>query len=366
VAAHAGPPWPATLPCDPDSSDLLSQVVFAGRVYRGELDLARLEARPYVHFADVWHEIGSQVLVVPWRAGNERLGALVAYGPRDENAPLSPEASIVLIAAGHAAGLVWQRKRAEQKLAERAIELESLEEAKTSFLMLASHELRTPLTLLNGYVSMLADDASLLTKEPSVLPVLRDALLRMNALVDQLMEVTRLTEGQAALRVREVDLAALVEARARQTAARWHRLSDLVVSVPDHPVSATVDVLRIETVVGNLVDNAFKYSEPGGEVRCELVAGSDVARLLVVDEGIGMSDEELSGLFTRFGRIVNRRNSHIGGTGLGLYLSREIARLHGGEVTATSIDGAGSCFELTLPYAFETDRMEYRGEEDQG
>jgi len=166
--------------------------------------------------------------------------------------------------------------------------------------------------------------------------------------------------------VREVDLAALVEARARQTAARWHRLSDLVVSVPNHPVSATVDVLRIETVVGNLVDNAFKYSEPGGEVHCELVAGSHVARLLVVDEGIGMSDEELSGLFTRFGRIVNRRNSHIGGTGLGLYLSREIARLHGGEVTATSIDGAGSCFELTLPYAFETDRMEYRGEEDQG
>jgi len=365
-AADAGPPRGATLPCDPDSSDLLSQVVFAGRVYRGDLDLARLEARPYVHFADVWHEVGTQVLVVPWRAGDERLGALVAYGRRGENAPFSPEASIVLIAAGHAAGLVWQRKLAEQKLAERAIELESLEQAKTSFLMLASHELRTPLTLLNGYVSMLADDASLLTKEPSLLPVLQDALLRMNALVDQLMEVTRLTEGQAALRVREVDLAALVEARARQTAARWHRLSDLVVSVPDHPVSATVDVLRIETVVGNLVDNAFKYSEPGGKVHCELVAGSHVARLLVVDEGIGMSDEELSGLFTRFGRIVNRRNSHIGGTGLGLYLSREIARLHGGEVTATSIDGAGSCFELTLPYAFETDRMEYRGEEDQG
>jgi signal transduction histidine kinase len=346
----AGAPAAATLPCDPDSSDLLSQVVFGGRVFRGQLDLTDLELRPYAHFADVWPEVGTDVLMVPWRAGNERLGALVAY--RDPGASqFSPEAPIVLITAGHAAGLVWQRKRAEERLAERAIEAEALERAKTSFLMLASHELRTPLTLLNGYLSMLADDTGLLQKQPRAMVILQQALQRMNVLVDQLMEATRLSEGQVALRVREVDLRALVEPAARQVAARWLRLADLTVSLPDRPVTVPVDPLRIETVVDNLVDNAFKYSEPGAAVRCELRAAGGASRLLVVDEGMGMSEDEVASLFARFGRMVNSRNSHIGGTGLGLFLSREIARLHGGDVTATSVEGAGSRFELTLPFA---------------
>jgi signal transduction histidine kinase len=351
----------STLPCDPTSSDLLSQVVFAGRVYRGQLDLTDLELRPYAHLADVWPEVGTDVLMVPWRAGNERLGALVAYG--GSGLPeFSQEASIVLITAGHAAGLVWQRMRAEERLAERAFELEALERAKTSFLLLASHELRTPLTLLNGYLSMLADDASLLQKQPQAMTILQQALQRMNVLVDQLMEATRLTEGQVALRLREADLRALVEPAARQVAARWRRSYDLTVSLPDHAVLMTVDALRIETVVGNLLDNAFKYSEPGDAVRCELQVAGDATRLLVADEGIGMSEEEVAGLFARFGRIVNSRTSHIGGTGLGLFLSREIARLHGGDVTASSIEGAGSRFELTLPAAGAKDIANTEGD----
>jgi signal transduction histidine kinase len=339
----------AALPCDPDSSDLLSQVVFAGRVYRGQLDLTDLELRPYAHLADVWPEVGTEVLMVPWRAGNERLGALVAYGGAG-SPEFSHEDSIVLITAGHAAGLVWQRMRAEERLADRAIELEALERAKTSFLLLASHELRTPLTLLNGYLSMLADDANLLQKQPRAMVILQQALQRMNVLVDQLMEATRLTGGQVALRLGEVDLRTLVEPAARQVAARWRRASDLTVSMPGHPVPIAIDALRIETVVGNLLDNAFKYSEPGDAVRCGLEVASGAARLLVADEGIGMNEEEVASLFARFGRIINGRNSHIGGTGLGLFLSREIARLHGGDVTASSIEGAGSRFELTLPF----------------
>jgi signal transduction histidine kinase len=362
-AAEADSVVAATLPCDPDSSDLFSQVVFAGRVYRGELDLTNLELRPYVHLAEVWQEVGTQVLMVPWRAGNERLGAVVAYGGPGSD-PFSEEASIVLIAAGHAAGLVRQRKRAEQKLAERAIQLEALERAKSTFLMLASHELRTPITLLNGYVSMLADDPALLQKQPSVMPVLQQALQRMNVLVDQLMEATRLSEGQVVLRLREVDLRTLVEPVARQVASRWQRQSDLTVRLPDQPVTVAVDSLRIETVVGNLVDNAFKYSEPGASVCCELLAEIDTTRLSVVDEGIGMSDEEMAGLFTRFGRIVNGRNSHINGTGLGLFLSREIARLHGGDVTASSNEGAGSRFVLRLPMAVPTGKADSEGDSE--
>ena len=342
------PTSPAALPCDPAASDLLSQVVFAGRVYRGTLDFTSLEFRPYAHLAQFWRDTGRAVLVVPWRAGNERLGALIAYGtPKPEG--FTEENTIVLIAAGHAAGLVWQRKRAEQKLAERAEELESLERAKSSFLLLASHELRTPLTLLNGYVSMLADGSQPPERLVEILPILQQALDRMNILVDQLMDATRVADSKLRLERREVDLRTAVENAINRIVPRWRREVDFELHLPDAAVPALADELRIETAVENLVDNAFKYSMPGDRVHCDLCMEAGVARLVVRDEGIGMSQDEVAGLFKRFGRMVNAQNSHIGGTGLGLYLSREIARLHGGEIEAAAAVGRGSRFDLTLP-----------------
>ena len=334
-----------TLPCDPEAGDLVSQVVFAGRVYRGALDLMSLELRPFAQLARFWGEKGDKVLMVPWRAGNEHLGAVVAHRAAQREG-FSQEEALVLIAAGHAAGLVWQRKRAEQKLAERARELESVERAKSGFLMLASHELRTPLTLLNGYVSMLADGTQSLNE---ALPIVQQALERMNALVDQLLDARRVADGEIRLQRREVDLRSAVESAVGRIVAGWHRPGDFEMRLPDAPVQVVVDVLRIETVVENLVDNAFKYSVPGERVHCELLVEDRTARLTVRDEGIGMSHEEIGGLFTRFGRMVNSGNSHLGGTGLGLYLSREIARMHGGDIGVTSARGRGSRFELTLP-----------------
>jgi signal transduction histidine kinase len=110
-----------------------------------------------------------------------------------------------------------------------------------------------------------------------------------------------------------------------------------------------VDAARVETAIEALVDNAFKYSSPGATVRCDLRLEPGLARLLVRDRGIGMTENEVASLFTRFGRDVNDQNSDLGGTGLGLFLCREIARLHGGDVAAVSVLGTGSSFELTLP-----------------
>jgi signal transduction histidine kinase len=350
-AAHAPDVEPAassTLPCDPSAADLLSQVVFAGRVYSGTLDLSSLEFRPYTHLAQLWPETGARVLIVPWRAGNERLGAVVAHDtPRPEG--FTDENAIVLIAAGHAAGLVWQRKRAEQRLEERAAELESLERAKTSFLMLASHELRTPLTLLNGYVSMLADSSQSPDQLEEILAILQQALHRMNVMVDQMVDATRLEDRRVRLRRQAIDLRAAVERAVGRVVARWRRDEDFELRLPEVAVPARVDVLRIEAAIEGLVDNAFKYSEAGDRVRCHLRLDQGVARVVVEDEGIGISEAEMTGLFTRFGRIVNARNSHTSGVGLGLFLSREVARMHGGEVTAASRAGRGSRFELRLP-----------------
>jgi signal transduction histidine kinase len=107
----------------------------------------------------------------------------------------------------------------------------------------------------------------------------------------------------------------------------------------------------VETILGNVLDNAVKYSPAGGEVLCEVERSQEAASVSVSDRGIGISRRDMRRLFTRFGRVVNPETSDIGGTGLGLYLSREMARRLGGDLTAAPRAGGGSTFTLTLPIA---------------
>jgi signal transduction histidine kinase len=102
-------------------------------------------------------------------------------------------------------------------------------------------------------------------------------------------------------------------------------------------------------IVSNLLENAIKYSPTGGRVQCAVSGTNGVATLRVVDSGVGVAHEDLPRLFNRFDRIEHRATSHVGGTGLGLYLSRELARQHGGDIRVESRPGSGSTFTLTLP-----------------
>ena len=103
------------------------------------------------------------------------------------------------------------------------------------------------------------------------------------------------------------------------------------------------------TVLANLLSNAIKYSPGGGQVTCRVAREKYVGTITVSDKGVGIPPDRFDRLFTRFGRIVTPETSHIPGTGLGLYLSRELARLHGGDITATSVLGKGSSFVLAVP-----------------
>jgi signal transduction histidine kinase len=101
------------------------------------------------------------------------------------------------------------------------------------------------------------------------------------------------------------------------------------------------------------MENAIKYSPDGGPVEVAVTVRDEMARVTVRDRGLGIAEADMSRLFTRFGRIVTSENSHIAGTGLGLYFARELARLLGGEITAASEEGVGSSFTVSLPMAAE-------------
>ena len=245
------------------------------------------------------------------------------------------------------------RRAQEESLREHADRLAELEMAKSNFLNLASHELRGPLTVLRGYLAMLEDGTlgELSEGGQKVMPVLSGKVDEMSTLVEQMLEVARLEEGRTAVELHTADLRDLVEEavdRARRTAALTPS-HEIDLRLPPEPVYVDVDRSRCATIVGNLLSNAVKYSPEGGRIRCAVQATAGKGCVTVEDEGLGIEPEHQERLFTRFGRIVTPLTSGIPGTGLGLYLSRELALLQGGDIDFTSTPGRGSVFTLRLP-----------------
>ena len=241
------------------------------------------------------------------------------------------------------------------ELQAHADRMAELEKVKSDFLKVASHELRGPLAILKGYVSMLSD-GSLTLDSPAtakVFTVISSKLQEVSDLVEQMLELARLEDSRLQLRLERQELAGVLEEaaeRIRPLAAATHRI--LLDSDPESvPVLADHD--RLLTIVTNLLDNAVKYSPAGGRVDVTLRIRAGTAVISVRDHGLGIAAADLPKLFTRFGRIVTAANSHIPGTGLGLYFAREIAQMHGGDITVESEEGAGSTFTLTLPMVME-------------
>jgi signal transduction histidine kinase len=229
----------------------------------------------------------------------------------------------------------------------------ALERTKTEFLNLASHELRGPITVIRGYLSMLERGSLGVIPETArkALPVLTAKAEEMNALVEQMVEAARLEEGRLELSPRRADLREVARTALEMAQPFTDAAHALVFESPDIEIPVMIDVDRIATVVGNLLTNAIKYSPGGGQVTVKVSSADHLGRISVTDTGVGIPPDRFDRLFTRFGRIVTPETSHIPGTGLGLYLSRELARLHGGDLTATSVLGKGSTFVLAVPLA---------------
>jgi len=243
-------------------------------------------------------------------------------------------------------GLALDRVRVVERMAE-------VERTKSQFLNLASHELRTPLSVIRGYLSIL-ESGSLGTLNAAgrrALSILSGKAMEMNLLIEQMLEAARLEEGRLGLRIERVDLCAAASDAldlVRPLADERHPL-DLEAPGVEVPVMADRD--RLATILTNLLDNAIKYSPNGGPVRC-LVRRQDQTGVIVVqDEGIGIAASDQPILFTRFGRVPGDDTRQIKGTGLGLYLSRELARQMGGDIQLVSEKEMGSAFTVSLPLA---------------
>jgi signal transduction histidine kinase len=180
-----------------------------------------------------------------------------------------------------------------------------------------------------------------------VLPLLIAKSDEVNWMVEQMVEAARLEEGRLALKKLPADLVALTDL-AIEGVSQILSKHQLTVDKPTRAIEAEVDPDRFQIVVRNLLSNAAKYSPPGAHIRVR-VTGNGEARVAVTDEGIGISEEDQPRLFKRFVRIETKTTERVSGTGLGLWLSREIARMHDGDLTVESTLGRGSTFTLQLP-----------------
>ncbi len=321
--------------------------------------------------------LGAQsFLMVPMCARGRTLGAITfvsddrrRYDPEDlllaedlgrrcamavDNARLyaaSQEAHRVTEAARKAATLT--ARRAEELLGEANLaryEAAAADHAKTTFLGTISHEFRTPLTAVQGYADLLTDDGAdpLTAAQRRQVERIRAASDHLLGLIEEILTFSRQQAGRSELRIREVDLADLVrDASAVVEPLAAAKELRFVLEVPEGPIPFRTDVGKLRQIILNLAANAVKFTE-AGEVRMELEATDRSVLLRVADTGIGIPAEHAEHVFDAFWQ-VDQTDGRVGGTGLGLAVTQQLAGLLEGEVTLEGGSEGGSVFTIRLP-----------------
>ncbi|MBU1878132.1 MAG: response regulator, partial [Chloroflexi bacterium] len=228
---------------------------------------------------------------------------------------------------------------------------------KNEFVATVSHELRTPLTSIRGYVDLILDgDVGDVSDDVSeYLQVVKSNSNRLTALINNLLDISRIEEGRTRFDLATVDVAALAQDAAERFRAEAEEKNLMLrVSVPVEPLIVQADTTKLVQVLDHLISNAVKYTPPAGEVTVTVQAHGNRVQLDVTDTGIGIAPQDQDKLFTRFFRAEHPDVEFAGGTGLGLSIAKAVVEAHGGKIWAASPgSGQGSTFSFTIPLTAE-------------
>jgi signal transduction histidine kinase len=242
-----------------------------------------------------------------------------------------------------------ERARIERQLHERAQEMELASRAKDEFLAMLGHELRNPLGAIGSAAHLLDRVGTHDSRAVRPLEVILRQVDHLSRLVDDLLDVSRVTMGKVVLDRRPLDVAQSV-ARCVALMRSAQKMDRHTVHVSTEPVWASADETRVEQIAGNLLVNALKYTPEGGEIHVSVRAENDAAVIQVQDNGVGLSPSLLPRVFDPFVQGERDMERAQGGLGIGLTLVRRLAELHGGTVQAASDGpGRGSTFTVRLP-----------------
>ncbi|MBN1954215.1 MAG: GAF domain-containing protein [Anaerolineae bacterium] len=331
VSAHLERPWP------------LERGIIGRVVRTGVAELAHNTSSD-TDYVPVAGSLAAQ-LTVPIRLEDRIIGVIALESAQP--ALLNEEAlEFVTRLADHAAIALENARLFEA--------VQAANNAKTEFVSFVSHELKQPMTSMKGYADLLlkGTGGELNEMQRSFMEVIRSNVKRMDTLVQDLLDISRIEAGRLQLTVGTVEMAEVVEDALRGVQQQIEAKKQELTLDVRHPVPpVTADRNRLVQVLTNLLSNAYKYTPEGGQIHVAVERDDGYVRCSVADTGIGMSAEEQERLFTKYFRSSNPAIRNVPGTGLGLVITKSLVELQGGEIWVESELGKGSTFAFTVPVA---------------
>ncbi|MEO5590313.1 MAG: HAMP domain-containing sensor histidine kinase [Gemmatimonadaceae bacterium] len=232
-------------------------------------------------------------------------------------------------------------------------QLAELDKLKAEFVSVASHELKTPINVIVGYLELLQESiyGELNPKQKEICATLGKQAQTLTRLVKRLLDISRFEAGGGKLERRQVDLDRFLHAfeTSFQVLALQREINFRVQRNGGLPSHVLWDEDRINEVLGNLLSNAFKFTDRGGLVELSVEGTDNEVRIAVHDTGVGIAGDQLPHIFEKFFQASNQAHAAVKGTGLGLAIAREIVEAHGGTILVESTLGKGTTFSITLP-----------------
>ncbi len=303
--------------------------------------------------------LSNHSMMLPLRFGNQTLGLLSLSTSRSfkdssqyEHESLSGIVGLVSLAL-YKAKIYDDLQRTSAELVTANQKLMDLDKAKSEFLSIASHQLYTPLTALRGYISMLAegDYGELKDEQKPILDILDKSARRLIELIKTLLDISRIESGRLELNLESVDLVKMAQELVNDLMPNAiNKQLKMEFHIPPTTIPhAVVDAQRMRQVMLNFVDNSIKYT-PAGNIDVYIRQKDDMIEFFVQDTGKGITKEEIDLLFNKFTRVGGASRFHTEGTGLGLYVAKQIVHEHRGEVKVESPGlNKGSTFSIQVP-----------------
>jgi two-component system, NtrC family, sensor kinase len=337
------------VPVKPERGSMNGRTLLEGKV----LHVADVLADPDYTFTEAQRLGGYRtILGIPMLREGKPIGVLTLT--RKEVRPFTEKQIELVSTFADQAAIAIENVRLFDEIQDKNRQLQQASENKSQFVSSMSHELRTPLNAITGLTEMMVKNAARFGTEKAQEPLQRvnRAGTHLLGLINQVLDLSKIEAGKLELNPQTVQLTALVK-EVIETAGQLaeQNKNRLIVDAQDNLGALTVDPMRLRQILLNLLSNACKFTK-AGEVKLtarKVSNGSNFVEFAVSDTGIGMTAEQQAKLFEEFSQADATTAQRFGGTGLGLALSRKLARMMGGDVTVTSEPGKGSVFTVRLP-----------------
>lgn len=297
-------------------------------------------------------------VALPLIAGDRVVGVFALERPA-RGKEFSSEDILLLEAIGRQAGVAIQNARLYEETRQHLEALEKaheelmvLDRMKSDFVSTVSHELRSPLAVIEGFAKTLSehfDRIDVDTQRESIEIILKKSIA-LEGLIENILDMSRIEEGRLEVSREPFDIIELCR-EVGEDQERVEELHEVVLNADGKPIVVLADRDKAEVALGNLLRNALKFSPEGGEVVVSVTKEDGMAQVSVSDKGIGIEPEQQERIFDRFYQIDSSETRSFPGSGLGLYITRELVESMGGRVWLESEPGAGSVFTFTLPLA---------------